>query len=230
MKISKVLGARAARFVNVAPTAAIYIPDAVRLIHNRYSFVRAPMTAEELLGPLDEEANRPLTFYHGKFTREGQPPIPIEGLEIYRHLIAVDSAISTDDADLVLDDLLSLSAEVLKRSQTRRIYISQLEVEFQPALDVLWRGPERLAQSIAEMLSRYLDDEAPKVPFRLSSIALQTDPKERALPCDFRIERRLKMPFETNLYFCQAPLRTPDHLFALEQVEEYLGKLAKADA
>jgi hypothetical protein len=228
MKDIQVLSARAARFVAVT-TAKVYMPDVVKTVQDRYGFVGPPQTAEEMLAPLDPAQNQPLIFQHGKFV-QGQRAIIIDRLEIYSHLTAVDTSTSTDDGDLVLDDLLALNPEVLKESLTRRVYISRLEIVLDASLDAVSPGAAALGASLTAMLSQYLDEEAPAAPFRVASFALLTDPAQRVLPCDFRVERRVKTPFDMNRYYSQAPLRTSDHLAALEQFENYLRTAAQAAA
>jgi hypothetical protein len=229
MNVTQVLSARAVRFVSLG-TSGLYIPDAIRLVQQRYGFVRFPDTPKAILAPLKPDANQPLVFRHGKLVHE-QRPILIEAMEFYRQLVAVDTPNTTDDADLVLDDFLAaVNPEALKLSGQRRAYQSQLEVTLDAPLEAIWPTALTLGTSLASMLARYLDDAAPIVPWQLASIGLLTDPKQRTLPADFRVERRLNSNFDQNLYYAHAPLRTGDHIAALNELETWLKVQARAAA
>lgn len=230
MKITQILGARAARFIALSGVP-YFVPDVVRLIQHHYRFVQLPQTAEELLAPLDPDTNRPLTFLHGKFEHNGRA-IVIERLQIFRNLIAVDTSATTDDGDVVLDHLVGLSPDpaLRQRSLQRRMYISQLEATLEAPLETLLPSIDQLGAALATMMNRYLDEAAPVVPFRLAGIGLVTDPGERVLPADFRVERRQGAHFDTNLYFAQAPLRTDDHGVALQQFEDILRTASRVAA
>src|SRR5438552_17298888 len=102
MKVNKVISAQAARFIIVK--TQVYRPDIVATLRQRYHFVRVPQTADELLPP----PGRPMVFGHGKFVA-GERSFIIDGLEIFGEAIAVKTATSTDDADAILDDLMTLA-------------------------------------------------------------------------------------------------------------------------
>src|SRR5207244_11582782 len=63
MKITQVLTAQAVRFVSV-DTRRVYLPEVIKRLRERYGFVGVPSSVDEVLAPLDPNANRPLTFIH----------------------------------------------------------------------------------------------------------------------------------------------------------------------
>src|SRR5262249_4483471 len=102
----------------------------------------------------------------------------------------------------------------------RRLYISQMEVALKG--DALGLRPETqpLADQIGEFTKSYGDPNVP--PFRCSGITLSVDFTRHGLASDFRLERRSSVPYEANVYYAQAPLRTADHIAVLSTLEDQM--------
>jgi hypothetical protein len=199
----------------------VYVPDVIKALQERYGFVQVPTTAEAIL-PRDTSTT-PIVLGHGKFMHEGRPII-IQSLRLFANGITVETSISTDDADIVADDILHLGETFVTPISTPKFYVSQLEVILDHGIEPLAPAGERIAYTLESMLENYGHEALP--PFHLIALGMNVDPSKAMTPADFRLERRLGVPYEANVYFSQAPLRTPDHLAALEEIEEILRENA----
>src|SRR2546430_11983786 len=122
MKINEILFTEAVRMIRPRPN--LYNPDIVKAVSERYGFAKVPSTASELL-PGNTE---PLRFYHGKFVHADRL-ILIRSVDLYSYAVAVQTASSTtDDADLVIDDLVSAGETFLADVVPMRLYVSQVDV------------------------------------------------------------------------------------------------------
>jgi hypothetical protein len=216
MNVTAVILARTIRMIE--QKRAIYLPDLVDAVRQRYGFVKFPQAPREIMA--QDDTTTPLLFEHGKFEPEGRM-ILIQRLELFRQLVTADAATSTEDADVFLDDLLTAGAAIVSTGP-RRLYMSQLEVSYAGNIPI----PERMAPAygvLARGLSRILPTyepaiwppEVPPGVFRITGTAMCPDPASIQLACDFRFERRANAPFRDNLHFSQAPLRTADHIALL---------------
>lgn len=222
MNVTSTLLAQALRFTSIRPP--LYKPDLVRRIQAQYGFVGAPTTAQELL-PLDP--TEPLVFTHGKLSL-GDRTIVVDKLSVFAQALSVASA-STEDADLFLEDILQWSptsvGRVFAEISPRKIYISQLEVMLDAALERCFPMAVQFGQTLSALFKAYgYEQEVPR--FQVYSLGMTPDPALLRLACEFRIERRVGVPYESNVYFAQAPLRTADHIVILEQFEQILSTLS----
>ena len=126
MIVNTVIMAKAVRFIEVK--APVYMPDIIRVIRDRYQFVKFPVSADEIIPPQIDTT--PVTFLHGKWEHQGRTII-VSGIELYPQFVAVNTALSTDDSDIVIEDLLGLSDAVVAGPLQPKGYVSQLEVVLQ---------------------------------------------------------------------------------------------------
>lgn len=218
MNVNHVLVAQAARLVHIKKQ--VYLPEIIAEIRQRYGFVRVPETADEILSPADDP--RPLLFRHGKL-QHGERMIVINNMSIFTAAISVQVVASTDDADVVVDDILRHGAELAEEADPLKLYLSQLEVVLGASLDRLSPLVDLIARGITGRLVEYGYRSA-MPPFGADSLGMQFDPAVGATPAGhFRIERRERVPFDRNTYFSQAPLRTRDHIALLEEFDRALG-------
>jgi hypothetical protein len=215
MEVTAVLSAQAIRPAVTAP--AVYIPDVIEALKERYGFVVVPQTPEQVLN------RESLTFAHGKFVHE-QRTILIASLKIFAQAFLVETGNSTEDSDLVIDDLLkwlptSGLSVTLRELGAARIYMSHLEVALSVPLEHWFPMTAKIGEMIADSFRRQgRSEEVP--PFRVYSLGMNVDPLSVPHFCDFRIERRLNVPYAENKYFAQAPLTTAEHITILRALEE----------
>jgi hypothetical protein len=182
--------------------------------------MRVPTTLEELNSPTTGAV-----FNHGKFA-SGKRSVVIDKLHIFSNAIIVETKTSTDDCDSFLSDVIDfasthLDANVARSSATS--YTSQLEVELDSAVDKPFPSLTPIGEKISQFVQGYgFSDLSPQ--FKLTGMSFFFDnSKLTTTPFPaFTVDRRAQKSFETNLYFTQAPLKTPQHKTLLEELEDLL--------
>jgi hypothetical protein len=178
----------------------------------RYGFTGFPTNVQQL------EATK-VEFRQGAFGEVG-----IESFIIYGDGVVITSKSSTDVLDDFLKDVNEWmgSALGLRRVETHLIntaYESGLvirsEVPLLKTLAVLSPIQDLLAKSVKSTMG--LDTK-----FEPFGIAFSADHSliPGMKPAPFRLERRVGVGFDTNLYVSQAPLRTADHIEVLQRLEK----------
>jgi hypothetical protein len=85
------------------------------------------------------------------------------------------------------------------------------------ALTSILSPPKRVTNLIEQTLLRHTEHE-----YQPSTVYFETDSvglKGRRRPNRFTLERRIGLPFSTNVFFSQAPLKSGDHFSFLEALE-----------
>ncbi len=130
--------------------------------------------------------------------------------------------ITTEQADLVLKDLIRLLDETLgyrlRSSKKTQDYVSNIVVEFD-------RGLEEYIEKLANMACAINEARPGMEAFNIKRLTFGTEDSQARdtltaiQTTDFIIERRVGRPFEENRYFCSAPMTTRDHIRTLERIE-----------
>ena len=209
IQIRQTLAAKVIRQVTAVPLTEARA-DTVKKLQERYHFMKAPITFEELF-PSDPTEG--IKFLQGSMAREGKPPIVVEMLQLLPNLIIVETRTSTDDAEEVLGDYLNHANK--DRPDTVRVFGPPLyssEVEFSSDIDLTHYAPQ-LAATVRQLDSLVSSYGAKAPPYQVVSIIVNFDMHnlEGAVPGFFRIERRSGVPFGENLFYSVAPLKTQDH-------------------
>ncbi len=225
MKLVAIETGRAGTLVPIGealPLTGVYLPDLCASIAERYSFVSSPIQA-----PLNELQNKGAEFQLGKLQVGG------EEHNIQKFIIVgegfVASAWSTKVAIKFLEDFLTWASDnhsfrITPDTFGRYFFLSQVIVEFEEPVDKIIRNFEALSNSVRETFrATYEVDNQ----FQFSSLSIDYD---RTLVSDsklnllsqFNIERQIDQSFASNRFFCQAPLRTEDHIRLLEELEKRL--------
>lgn len=220
MNVTAVLSAKALRYVVIK--SGIYIPDVVRALQDRYGFVGVPASREQMF-----PVNQPVVFSHGKMVHNERNVVVLT-LEIYPTGLLVETATSTDDCDLFIDDLLEWGVSNDWKSggfaPPWRPYASQLELALDVPLERCFPMVNKIGEMMAAPFKEYHMESVP--PFQVHSLGMNVDPTRFSMLCDFRIERRVKVAYTQNAYFSQAPLKTHHHTAILEELERDLKKAA----
>jgi hypothetical protein len=172
----------------------------------------------------------PLTLQNGTATI-GEKNILISRIDVLRDVSRiVVQTITTDEGDLVLDDISTVLEAVcgfrnLKDFATRQ-YVSNVIVRFErnveDSIGVLGEIQKILTPALQAATG--ITNQEPK----LERIGFAFDPtlipasKEQLT--SFNLERRLQHPYSENRYFSGAPLRTGDHIRVLEQIGAILER------
>jgi hypothetical protein len=220
----KVIG-RAGGVVASREAPEEYIPDRppptqdiVNLIRATYQFVNFPILQPNF------NANGPFIFAAGRFIQDDQ------AFAITQLMMLVDGDIvgttSTDDSELVLDDLMRVLDETLgfrlRQANTKRSYVSTIVVEFDKSFSAYIDKIEKMENVINGMLPPEIEQRW----FKAISFGREDMPETIVTSqitlmenVDFTIERRTGQPRSSNRFYCTAPMRTADHIRALEQIE-----------
>lgn len=219
MKLINIHQGQAVRLTPIVePIGGIYMPQARDLIKREYQFLQVPMNLDEW------DLSRGITFGHGSFDIEEESrSIVIDKLQIFFDGIIVQARSYTEDADLFIDQLIEWSASVFgtitDTENVSKTYNSIIDIELDSS--ILGRCSEichGVAIGIESYLKGYGDTNAE---FHMHGLTMSVDDTKTNAPIPglFRLERKNKESFDSNLYFSAAPLRTRDHLALLEELE-----------
>ena len=176
-------------------------------IKARYSFLAGPKD-EDLVADPPKGAE----FRHGKLKIRDKVVV-IDRLTIFTDGIAVDTASSTDDSDLFLDDLAEWAKITLPKALVHgpRYYLSHIELKMSRRLEAY----VPFFQPIGEKITNFLNSYGIKVPrYEATALNLYFDQsgKTNPQPGVFYIDHRQGIPYSEDLWFSQAPLKTLDHI------------------
>jgi hypothetical protein len=218
IEIRRVLLARVIQRFDLRGPAP-YLPDLVRSLGERYAFAAMPASLDLTIS----DPPKPTEFKHGRFARNGQQTV-ILNLSLYNDGALIDTDVSTAQTELVVADLLSWAEEqkLPMALVPPRFYISQLELRIKGG------GLERLAPGFrlaGRQITKFLTDYGINAKrYDVTSVFVNFDTHEAnpnaIQPGPFQLERRAGVPFEEGIYFSQAPLKTPDHIVLLEQLDK----------
>ena len=189
-----------------------YLPHIIAHIAERYRFVSAPRSVDELGGNKAE-------FRHGLFEDNA-----IETLDVYTDGLVVASRSDTDFIDKFIADVVAWlendhGYSVVETHTVSKMYESTLLVEsdadvfrpFGPYGEIL-RMTEKALQDASGLEIAYQN-------FGFTLSADQTrNPALKSAP--FRFERKEGIDFSRHQFFAVAPLKTKQHLEVLERLEQ----------
>ena len=140
------------------------------------------------------------------------------------------SSANTELADYALTVLIEyLNNEFgYTLNPSHRYYSSTIVVDFEKEIGDLIPS--------FKAIQKIIGDEGDENSFELLRIALSRGASRKPAPpaaspldgverTDFVIERRANLPFSANRFFCTAPMRTDEHIKALEKIEKLLTRV-----
>jgi len=224
--ISNLLG-RTVALLNIdelVPEQGLNVADAIPLVTQRYGFVKAPALSDSIQKVRDEG----LKFEIGKLTVSGQEHA-IQDFTVWPDGLVVN-AFATTSAATFLDDFLTwgkgaLGFRVALSEVTKRLYVSQLVVEFAFSPASKLRGLWPISNAFHDALQQTYGHDFP--PTEIATMKFDYDhavaPHALRNVAPFVIERRENHRFtEGNVFFSQAPLPTENHVTLLEAFEGVL--------
>ena len=226
MEVQETILARVIRLVKISNTVG-YWPDLVNDLGVRYSFASLP-DIKEILASQEKGAAKGAEFQVGKLKKSDGKLIVIGKFTVFNDGLVADCRTSTDDCDIFLDSIQEWAKTNLSaiKNVGRSLYLSQLEVKFNLQPNEYAKIFNPLGGQIAALLTGY---GAPPgvMPFRFGSLTLAMEPGDAPSfkPSVFTIERRLNVPFDENVFYTQAPLRTSDHIALLNTLERTLSTI-----
>lgn len=200
------------------PNRGLLYRDLISVVGDMYQFQgKPPIVSGPGVFPV-------IPFQAGVAMLDGNR-IPIQQLIIFPDGDAVVAA-DTDSAVLVMEDFLrNLNERLDYRFHTVEpewIFSSALIVEFDKkfverivVFDVIQRAA---TEATSSRHGRY---HLKRLAFDVDAGPEPDQPRlvSQFARSDFSIERRVAVPFERNIFFSTAPLKTPDHVAYLERIE-----------
>lgn len=218
MKVISVMLAQSMKAVRTVGGSLGYLPDAMKLLVERYGFVGLPATREEIF---PSDASKGVIFRHGKCTLADRV-IVIEYLQIFPNGLLIATQKDTADADLVVEDVLNWAASTFNFQyepiRPSIAHNSQLEVRFDKSLPQLLP----VLSSVGDAISSRLDDffeTKPRYEFMTLNFYFDKTKVPPLAPSVFRLDRREGVPFDQEVYWSEAPLSTRHHIEVLTEFE-----------
>ena len=218
----ELLAVRTARLVaslnaeELNPSGRPLAHDFMKAFVERYSFVKQPTTADEIL----DTQNKGLIFELGKWNDVG-----VAKVVLFDWGIVVETNTSTDASESVLQDMLKWGAETFGLSNrpsliTRRNYVSELVFSSETSLPAISPKLRSLGDKITTLVGGYLGNS---MQFEITGINLAFDASQsKQLFTPFQIYRLADTPFSQNKYYSGGPLKTSDHVQLINDFEAVL--------
>lgn len=214
----KLLSVRTARSIWLLPLRDLnphgrFLFPAIAGMVQRYGFAKAPEPQSVLASPLT------VRFEGGAFVGKETVPRTVN-LVLHDDGLVAEMRSCTEDCDLFLEDAFTwLSSEYrlprFNELAIRRIYLSEISVQFESTLEIFNERFSRFADS----LQAGLGPHQPK-PMLLTHLNFGVDPATGAPQPMLRIEREAGTTFDQNRYYSSATIPTDDHLKILRKFED----------
>jgi hypothetical protein len=203
----------ATRFTRQKRSTAFYLPDFINETQKRYEFWEAPQKVAEV-----HPEGGPTRFQMG---RNGGAII--SKFEIHDAGLLVEGIQTTDSLDRFLDDFVMWSASefgvIYNDSQpVRSAYMSGLEVQLDRDAMKFMRIFEKLCSEIQAAV----EGQGFAVGgYSVGSLSFQTDESTSRpfRPGRFLLERRVGHPYDSGLFFSEAPVQTDKHIELLQMFD-----------
>jgi hypothetical protein len=190
------------------PQGAPYLPDVAAKFIARYQFAKPPA--------LDDLQKDTVIFQIGKFQ-----DVQIAEFGVYGDGLIANGKCDTQFLEAFLEDVLSWAQA---ESGMAQILTHRNEISFES--NIIVQSESDIAALIApnavQLVTNNLQDKL-GVSFQPCGLVFDCDAsaiKIRRKPWRFYIERRVGISYSENIFFCQAPLRTADHLDLLQSLEK----------
>lgn len=210
----------------VSPIEGLNAAELIEQITLRYNFKRSP----SLNSSREEVSKSGIAFGVGEFhLPDVGESTAITEFSIFTDGIVVN-ALTTDRAEAFATDVVEWLQHAYNfrefTSAPKKLYVSQLVVEFEAPLSRLITSYERIVRLIAENIAESFGDRVPlmdaaRIDFEVDRLANSNQSVPR-----FVIERRVGVPFAKERYFCGAPMTTLGHIEVLQEIEDVLLSLS----
>lgn len=209
----------------ILPEQGIHVPDILPAITQKYNFAFSPT----LLDSIEATRDKGFKFEAGKLASPHGEEWPIQDFTIWPDGLSV-GAYTTESAEAFLRDLLAWGGQTFGLRSTldalpMRAYKSQLSVEFNHSLSHTLQVLQPMCAAFNDSLRRTYKSEFPPT----EPITVKIGYDNAIAPAAFKIfaplmiERRENHRFaDDNVFFCEAPLPTQEHIKLLEQFEAIL--------
>lgn len=189
-------------------------PQLTKAIVDRYGFATSPKTFE------DWQNQNGAEFLHGRW---GQTEIA--RLIIYGRGLALDTRVSTEESDRIVDEMLAWAGQNLNinykpRPSHRRIYASEITFASELDLDALHPALKALS---AVLEASATEQWKQRFTYHTTGLSLGVDDSNiKFAPLQFRLERKAGTSFADKTYYSVAQLQTEQHKKLLREIESAL--------
>lgn len=224
---------------DVRPRQGVALQQIADAIGRRYNFAVSPRpNVPQLLnlpmaGVHVGSFQVPFAFQNGTATI-GDTTIPISRLDVAGDLsVIVVHTVTTEEGDIILDDIVQMLESDFGfrdvRTLARRNYGSNVILQFEEGIEDYIKVIADIQRIIGPLMMRSIGIESePKIERLVFAFDPALVPAAKApFVSAFTIERRVGHPFSENRYFSSAPLRTADHIRALEEIGRLLQQAAE---
>jgi hypothetical protein len=223
VKITEIIFSQAIRFFPVSGQSGgtLYGANLIHAVEHRYGFWESPKTVA------DYDMSKGITFLHGFFDKR----FVIDRFQVYSNGILAEAKIPTEDLDIFIDDVVewgrSAAGLTINDRYTRRGYNSHIEVFAEGPIDRAFPNFTALGDHIAQLIRTYGINTNK---FQVSGIILSADNETLPMPkpVGVTLDRRASKPYESQLFFSTASLKTADHLLILNEMEQLFMAMTSA--
>lgn len=209
----------------VTPLRGLDAPDAFAAIAKRYGFQSTP----NLSVPAEQLQKDGIRFRLGKVPGKeaNRQTAIINDFVIFQDGFVVDGY-TTDDAELFITDLMKWGKESLGirdfSRPPRQVYASHLTVQLELPANKRIKQFDDITTLLTSLLMKTyrLNTVVELQGVRFDYDRLTASNLYNLVP--FAIERKAGHKYEDGLFWCQAPLRTADHIQVLKTIETILSK------
>lgn len=203
---------------DLRPIGGIHFPSAMEMIKARYAFASSPSMGSSI----EQFQHDGMKFQTGKLVIGGNQT-NISELAFYSDGIVINGY-STEESEAFLNDLLEWGKQSfgirVSGSKERRMYVSQVIVEFDNDINPLMDGLEELTKRLSLALKKLYGITQPMEWAGMSFNYDRTAVPTMVFPAGFIVERRVSHPFESNRYYSESALSTSAHIELLQLIEK----------
>lgn len=219
MELKSIIGSQVIRLMAISPSQEkpTSFLSFLKKVEDQFYFLQGPRLHT------DYNLKKGITFFKGEF--EG---FLIERLSLFTNGILCELPATTDAGDAFLDKLLTwgnleFNAFPNYSGSNPHFYESAIEIHADINLAQSFKKYSSIETGISTALQKYGQRSAEFKPFGFRLHCDTTKLGENDLfPSAFTFEHRANHPFSSNLFYSSAPLRTDDHLSALQALERAL--------
>ena len=216
MKITEIVGGQCIWLLpprDTSKTDTVRALKILRAIEERYGFLQAPRMLA------DYDFQKGVTFTFGQFHNDWI----IEKLQIFNNGILVEAKTETSKIESFLDEIIDwaiaeFDVKFPAEKFLGRAYLSQFEIHVDMNLGELFAQFSECGGFITECLNAYGLNSPSYEAVQLTMFGDITKVTSPHPGSSFTFERRMAKPFSSNLYYSSAPLRSEDHIKALEML------------
>ncbi len=202
-------------FALLTKSGPFYLPDAVDRLVKRYRFADYPKSIKEMKTEFGS-----VRFSHGEYNNS-----VVDSFQIFQGGLVAEGKISTKILDEFLEDFVGFAKqeydlEITDLVESRKFYESRIVCQLNFDIEDRFNFFSEMMTSITDSLMSYGVKTSKYQPIGLSFHADPSKVEDIYKPRVFSIEKRIGLPYDKNIYYSSAPLKTDDHIALLTKFLE----------